>query len=284
MKIKLAILCNLLTVLCLSADAQGTAFTYQGQLQDHGSPANGTYDLVFALYNNSQAGSQVGLAETNYNVAVTNGLFTTTLDFGSLPFNGQLLWLDLSVRTNVATIYTGLTPRQQLTPTPYAIYAENVSAAAISGTIQPASLAGTYGNAITMNNAGNSFSGNGVGLTGVNATALNGLNAANFWQLGGNTVLPGQLLGSTTMQSLELHAGNQRGLLITTKQSDSPTLVGGSPANLVDPGVRGAVIAETAARRTDPFAGRVFQSYQPFGGLQQHWRRQRQYDSIRRRP
>ena len=232
-----------------------------------------TYDRVFALYNNSQAGSQVGLAETNYNVAVTNGLFTTTLDFGSLPFNGQLLWLDLSVRTNVATIYTGLTPRQQLTPVPYAIYAENVSASAISGTIQPASLAGTYGNAITMNNAGNSFSGNGVGLTGVNATALNGLNAANFWQLGGNNVLQGQFLGSTNMQSLELHAGNQRGLLITTNYSDSPNLVGGSPANLVDPGVRGAVIA--GGGTTNYLLAASSNHINLSADFQQHWRRQR---------
>jgi hypothetical protein len=27
--------------------AQGTAFTYQGQLQNNGAPANGTYDLQF---------------------------------------------------------------------------------------------------------------------------------------------------------------------------------------------------------------------------------------------
>ena len=30
--------------------AQGTAFTYQGQLNDGGSPANGSYDLEFKIY------------------------------------------------------------------------------------------------------------------------------------------------------------------------------------------------------------------------------------------
>ena len=30
--------------------AQGTTFSYQGQLTDNGSPANGSYDLRFALY------------------------------------------------------------------------------------------------------------------------------------------------------------------------------------------------------------------------------------------
>ena len=30
--------------------AQGTAFTYQGQLQNNGSPASGAYDFTFALF------------------------------------------------------------------------------------------------------------------------------------------------------------------------------------------------------------------------------------------
>ena len=33
-----------------SAHAQGTAFTYQGRLNDGANPANGDYDLRFAIY------------------------------------------------------------------------------------------------------------------------------------------------------------------------------------------------------------------------------------------
>ncbi len=33
-----------------TARAQGTAFTYQGQLQNNGSPASGTYNLTFTLF------------------------------------------------------------------------------------------------------------------------------------------------------------------------------------------------------------------------------------------
>ena len=33
--------------------AQGTAFTYQGQLSSGGNPANGSYDLTFSLYNST---------------------------------------------------------------------------------------------------------------------------------------------------------------------------------------------------------------------------------------
>ena len=43
--------CLLLALLLdLGARAQGTAFTYQGRLQDTGEPANGTYDLRFTLF------------------------------------------------------------------------------------------------------------------------------------------------------------------------------------------------------------------------------------------
>jgi len=68
--------------------------------------------------------------------------------------------------------------------------------------------------AVTLNNAGNSFSGsyagNGAGVTNVNAAALNGLNATNFWQLGGNNVAAGQFLGSTNNQPLEIRVGGVR--------------------------------------------------------------------------
>ena len=43
-----------------TAFAQGTAFTYQGQLNSGGSPANGFYDFQFSLSNAPSGGSQVG--------------------------------------------------------------------------------------------------------------------------------------------------------------------------------------------------------------------------------
>ena len=36
-----------------NALAQGTAFTYQGQLNSNGGPANGIYDLQFAIYDST---------------------------------------------------------------------------------------------------------------------------------------------------------------------------------------------------------------------------------------
>jgi hypothetical protein len=101
--------------------AQGTAFQYQGQLNNGTSPANGNYDFQFTLYNAVTNGSAVSGTETNFNVGVTNGLFVTTLDFGQSPFNGQSVWLNIGVRTNGSTPFTILSPLQPVLPVPYAI-------------------------------------------------------------------------------------------------------------------------------------------------------------------
>jgi len=54
----------LTSALCLPAFAQGTAFTYQGQLNNNGAVANGSYDLQFAIFNAAAGGSQIGSALT----------------------------------------------------------------------------------------------------------------------------------------------------------------------------------------------------------------------------
>ena len=64
------------------AAAQGTAFTYQGQLQNNGSPANGTYNLTFALFNTNTTGTASAGPVTNDAVSVTDGLFTVLINFG----------------------------------------------------------------------------------------------------------------------------------------------------------------------------------------------------------
>jgi hypothetical protein len=156
----------------------GTAFTYQGQLTTDGGPANGTYDLTYKLWNALGGGTQVGSTITITGTVISNGLFSATLDFGS-QFNGTSYWLELAVRTNGVGSYNTLNPRQPLTPTPYAITAQNVAGlvpgSQLSGDIPPSSFAGTYPNPVTLNNAGNvfdgiftgTFSGTGTGLTGV---------------------------------------------------------------------------------------------------------------------
>src|SRR5690349_4209391 len=69
--------------------AQGTAFTYQGQLTDGSAPANGSYDVTFTLFDDAAAGTLVAGPLTNAAVAVTNGLFTISVDFGPGVFQGD---------------------------------------------------------------------------------------------------------------------------------------------------------------------------------------------------
>ena len=107
----------------LEAPPLGTDFTYQGKLTDGGIPANGKYDFEFKLYDALSSGSQVGGTVPKGDVIVTAGLFTVQLDFGDV-FDGAALYLEIGVRPGSETgAYTALTPRQQLTATPYAIYA-----------------------------------------------------------------------------------------------------------------------------------------------------------------
>lgn len=102
-----------------------TAFTYQGRLDDNGNPANGQYDMRFALLD--EAGVPVTGIICFDNILVTDGLFTIQLDFGS-QFTGASRRLGTAVRPggplgNCADPagYTNLTPSQPLTPTPYAL-------------------------------------------------------------------------------------------------------------------------------------------------------------------
>src|SRR5450432_3168141 len=115
-----------------SLHAQGTAFTYQGRLNDGATPASGKYDLHFIVYDNSAGGSQQGPLLTNSATAVSNGLFTVTLDFGN-QFPGADRWLEIGVSTNGNGTFSTLSPRQEITPTPYAIYAAGASAAGSLG-------------------------------------------------------------------------------------------------------------------------------------------------------
>ncbi len=126
-----------LFALCASAAAQ-TAFTYQGRLNDANGPANGDFDFAFALYADSENDSPVAGPVTN-GAVVTNGLFTTSVDFGPGAFNGSSNWLSIAVRANGATTFSALSPRQPLTPTPLALFALNSPVQ----TIPPGSITGS---------------------------------------------------------------------------------------------------------------------------------------------
>lgn len=107
------------------AAPMGTAFTYQGRLIDANSAADGLYDFQFKVYDDPDRGSQQGSSVIREDVDVTDGYFTVELDFGSGVFDGNRRWLEVGVRPGASTgSFTTLSPRQGVTPTPYAIYAK----------------------------------------------------------------------------------------------------------------------------------------------------------------
>jgi hypothetical protein len=117
----------------IAAQPVGTAFTYQGRLMDAGSAASGSYDLRFILMDAPFGGAQVGPVVTVNAVTVSNGLFTVTLDFGAV-FAGSKRWLEVAVRPGGSTAaYTVLSPRQELTPGPNAVFSSAVPWTGITG-------------------------------------------------------------------------------------------------------------------------------------------------------
>src|SRR5688572_20806430 len=150
MKIKLtpsqAVPSNFARILCAflgfvlslvpAAFSQGTAFTYQGRLTENSLPAQGSYDLSFSLFNSPAAAVPMAGPVINSAVAVSNGLFSVTLNFGAASFDGGERWLEVRAGTNGASVLQALSPRQLLTATPYAVRAlsaGSVPSGAISG-------------------------------------------------------------------------------------------------------------------------------------------------------
>ncbi len=204
-----------ISILLLSANltlGQTTAFTYQGKLEVSGSPAAGNYDFQFRLFDALSGGAQQGATVTLTNISVTNGIFAVTLDFGA-NFPGANRFLEISVKVAGGPTYTTLTPRQQITSTPYAVKSVNattadglsvscvncvtssqiasVNGSAVTGAIPVASVpAGSTNyvqNTISPQAASNfNISGNG---TAGGTLSANAVNATTQYNIGGNRVL-----------------------------------------------------------------------------------------------
>lgn len=229
----------------------GTAFSYQGRLTDGGNPANGAYDLQLILYGADIGGSQVGNILTNENVTVSNGLFTTELDFGANIFTGDVRWLEIGVRPGSSTgSFTPLSPRQQLTPAPYALYAPTAGSAAsattaATATSVPWSAIASLppGFADGVDNDTTYSASTGLNLTGTIFSLNSAYTDTLYWKLGGNTsAAPGaNFLGTTDNQPLEFKVNNGRALRLEPT-TNSPNVIGGYSGNFVAAGVYGATI------------------------------------------
>lgn len=207
----LAGLLVLLPVASLS-QAQTSAFSYQGKLVDNSSPANGSYDFQFKLFDALTGGTQQGSTFTVNGVTVTGGIFTVNLDFGG-NFPGTDRFLEISVKQTSGSTFTMLSPRQQVTSTPYAIRSLNTATAdglsvacvgcvtssqiqsvqgsQIIGPISVANIPGGSGNYIqntTSQQGSSNFSISGDG-TAAGTLSGNIVNAATQYNIGNNRVM-----------------------------------------------------------------------------------------------
>ena len=134
-----------------AASAVGTAFTYQGQLQQDGGGASGPCDFSLSLWDAAGSGSppaggsQVGATQTATGAAVSDGLFTLRLDFGAAAFSaGADRWLQIAVRCPAGGgAYQTLGPRQPLTAAPFALFATAIADGAVGATKLAAGAVGT---------------------------------------------------------------------------------------------------------------------------------------------
>lgn len=132
-----------------------TSFSYQGKLTSGSAPANGTFDFQFALCVD-ETGPTVTACTIGpilrSGVQVTNGIFTTSLDFGPAAFDQPDRFLEISVRPSSGGSFTTLAPRQRIESSPFAIRSNSAT----------------------------------IADTALNATSLGGVSSTNYLQRNGD--------------------------------------------------------------------------------------------------
>jgi len=226
--------------------AQSTTFTYQGRLNNGTNVAAGNFDLRFAIFNAVTAGAQQGGLLTN-SAVVSNGLFMVALDFGN-QFPGADRWLEIAVRTNGGGAFTTLVPRQPLTPTPYAVFANTASN--LTGTVPLAQLpAGVITNGASGVNFSGAFNGNGAGVTNLNL----GLNSSGAIAMaGGFTLVSSPVVGAGphSITTADVNADGKPDVI----SANNGTGTGNTLSVLTNSGAGGFVLASTPVVGTGAYA------------------------------
>jgi hypothetical protein len=262
----LALMAGLAAAQTPQATPLGTDFTYQGQLKQDGNPMDGTCDFRFSLWDAPSDGNPIGSTQSPPPVGVADGTFTVQLDFGSDAFRGDGRWLEIGVccPSPCAPGYTPLSPRQELTASPYALYSAATPWTGLSGV--PAGFAdGVDDNTIYSAGAGlmmtstttfavdttyiqRRVSGSCAAGSAIRVVTQNGQVTcqpvdANAWLLTGNagTNPATNYLGTSDDAALEIKVNGQRAVRVEPHAA-SPNLIGGYSRNWVADDVAGATI------------------------------------------
>ena len=111
-----------LTILfSVTTSLSGQIFTYQGELQQNGAPANGSFGMAFTLWDSDDGGNELGSVNFIGDVPVINGRFAVELDFGQSPFRSGTQWLQIRVNG------TTLSPRTRISAAPFALQTRGLS-------------------------------------------------------------------------------------------------------------------------------------------------------------
>jgi hypothetical protein len=231
--------------------------SFQGRLLDSvNNPVNGTPVITFRVYTQPIDGTPVW--EDGYSVPVENGLFNAGLEIPPSLFDGQALWLGIQVEGDAQE----MTPRQQLLPAPYALYAKGAPWDGLTDV--PPDMADGDDDTLYSDGIGLSLTGTTFEISTTyrlpqvcgdsdipewNATGgtwdcgsddVGGGEAA--WLLSGNTgTTPStDVLGTTDAVSLTLVVNGVPALRL--EPAAVPNIIGGYWGNSVASGVQGATI------------------------------------------
>ena len=205
-------------VFTFAAQAQTSALTYQGQLNDGAAVANGVFQMQFTLFDAAANGNQIGATITNPNVTVAKGIFTVQLDFSpATPFAaGAPRFLQIAVKKAAETNYTALDPRQPITSAPYAVRTLSADTAATADNLSANCVACVTNNQIAAVD-GSKVTG-GAAITNLNASNLTA-GTVPIARLGTNTPTATTFLrGDNTFATIP--GGGGAGLeLVATKNT-----------------------------------------------------------------
>ncbi|MCC6559793.1 MAG: hypothetical protein IT478_00435, partial [Xanthomonadales bacterium] len=178
MNLRNALLALALAATLPFATAQADPFTFQGFLEQAGTPLNGSANLAFKLYDADTAGSQIGSTLSANAWPVAAGVFSIDLDFTGVVFTGAPRWLQVEVNG------TPLAGRIAVQPAPLAASANALRGFNVLGSTpssgQVLKWNGTAWAPAAESGGGTYSAGNGLSLSGtVFSVNYAGSGAAN---------------------------------------------------------------------------------------------------------
>ncbi|MBX7062765.1 MAG: hypothetical protein K1X52_14015 [Pyrinomonadaceae bacterium] len=185
-------------------------FTYQGKLIDNSTLATGNFDFLVYVCSNVdplvQPATSCEDSQVVTSIPVQSGIFTIQLDPNPSLFDDhETMYLEIQVRqSNSGNAYTALTPRQQITATPYATSALNAKGLTCTNCVGSAQVVSVPGSKITgsvanATNAVNATNATNAGYAtnaGTAQYAVNAVDLTSAQTVGGNKTFTGILSGN----------------------------------------------------------------------------------------